>query len=242
MRRSLRRFNHYQTLGIGFRATSSEIKSSFRELAKKYHPDQNPGDEQAEQKFRQIKEAYECLSNKLRRAEYDRDWVKTGRVRWEKSSESSTPGSTNEQGLSKGQLILLYAGTIGLPFLASLLRSNQPYQGRDSIETSQTGWSQIPPMPSVSPRDELTRAFYNPLTRQWERLGERNNPPTPLELFKHFVKEHRAAYKHSLKSNNLSIPSADEAFTVYEVPSRITKEPLMAVDTETQTIIFASSS
>ena len=111
MFRSVVSRNHYQTLGVGFRATQSEIKSSFRSLAKKYHPDQNHENPAAEKQFREVKEAYECLSNKLKRAEYDRDFVRSGKVRWESKSQSSNNGSdtteTTSGELSRNELIVL---------------------------------------------------------------------------------------------------------------------------------------
>jgi curved DNA-binding protein CbpA len=234
MRRSLLRLNHYQTLGVGFRAAPSEIKLSFRELAKKYHPDQNPGDEKAERRFREVKEAYECLSSKLKRAEYDRDFVKSGRVRWVQKTDHSADANTGETGFSRAKLLMLYAGTIGLPFLASLIRSSEdPYESKGTA-LPRSGWTHDPPIPVASPRDELTRAFYNPYTRQWERLGDHYDPPSPLELLRFVIKEQRGAYKDSLKLGASSIPSADDVFEVYKVPDRVTVEPILAVDIESR--------
>ena len=49
--------DYYEVLGVSKTASDSEIKSAYRKLAKKYHPDMNPGDKQAEQKFKEITEA-----------------------------------------------------------------------------------------------------------------------------------------------------------------------------------------
>ena len=61
----------YQTLGISKNASPEEIKKAYRKLARKWHPDINPGNKEAEQKFREISEAHECLSNQEKRKIYD---------------------------------------------------------------------------------------------------------------------------------------------------------------------------
>ena len=53
--------DYYATLGVGKTATDKEIKQAFRKLARKHHPDVNPGDKAAEAKFKEINEAYEVL-------------------------------------------------------------------------------------------------------------------------------------------------------------------------------------
>ncbi len=62
----------YETLGVGRTADEKELKSAFRKLAMKYHPDKNPDDSEAEKKFKEINEAYETLKDPQKRAAYDR--------------------------------------------------------------------------------------------------------------------------------------------------------------------------
>jgi len=62
---------YYKTLGVNKDASQDEVKKAFRKLARKYHPDLNPGDKVSEQKFKELNEAYEVLGDKKKRAEYD---------------------------------------------------------------------------------------------------------------------------------------------------------------------------
>ena len=64
--------DYYELLGVSQSAGKEEIKKAYRKLAMKYHPDRNPGDEEAEAKFKEIGEAYEVLSDDQKRAAYDR--------------------------------------------------------------------------------------------------------------------------------------------------------------------------
>ena len=63
---------YYEILGVSRDASEDEIKKAYRKLALKYHPDHNPGDAGAEQKFKEAAEAYDVLRNPERRAHYDR--------------------------------------------------------------------------------------------------------------------------------------------------------------------------
>ncbi len=63
--------DYYEVLGVGKSAVEEEIKKAYRQLAKKYHPDMNQGDKEAEGKFKEVNEAYEVLSDKDKRAKYD---------------------------------------------------------------------------------------------------------------------------------------------------------------------------
>jgi curved DNA-binding protein len=63
--------DYYQTLGLGKTASSKEIKQAYRRLARKFHPDVNPGDKAAEARFKEINEAYEVLGDPEKRKKYD---------------------------------------------------------------------------------------------------------------------------------------------------------------------------
>ena len=75
--------DYYAALGVKKNASDKEIKTAFRRLARKHHPDLNPGDEKAEREFKKINEAYEVLSDSDGRKKYDRygdDWKQADRI------------------------------------------------------------------------------------------------------------------------------------------------------------------
>jgi len=63
--------DYYEVLGVDKNASEDEIKKAYKKLAIKYHPDRNPGDKEAENKFKEAAEAYSVLSDKDKRARYD---------------------------------------------------------------------------------------------------------------------------------------------------------------------------
>ena len=73
--------DYYQILGVSKTASADEIKKAYRKLAVKYHPDKNPGDKSAEEKFKQVSEAYDVLSDDKKRKQYDQfgaDYFRAG--------------------------------------------------------------------------------------------------------------------------------------------------------------------
>ena len=63
--------DYYEVLGVSRNASAQELKKAFKKLAMKYHPDRNPDDSQAAEKFKELSEAYEILSDDQKRQTYD---------------------------------------------------------------------------------------------------------------------------------------------------------------------------
>jgi curved DNA-binding protein len=82
--------DYYKILGVERNASEAEIKSSFRKLALQYHPDRNPGNKEAEEKFKGINEAYEVLSDPQKRSRYDQ--LGDSYSRWQ---QRGAPGNFN---------------------------------------------------------------------------------------------------------------------------------------------------
>jgi DnaJ-class molecular chaperone len=99
--------DYYETLGVKRDASEDEIKKAYRKLARQYHPDRNPGDKQAEARFKEVQEAYDVLSDKSKRAQFDRfgaagvgaGGAGPGGFSW----GSSGPGSFHFEGGDPGQ-------------------------------------------------------------------------------------------------------------------------------------------
>lgn len=114
--------DYYKTLGVTKTADVNEIKKAYRKLARKYHPDMNPGDQTAEDKFKEVNEAYEVLSDPDKRQKYDRfgsQWQQYassgGRPEDFDWSQWKTgqPGGTYTRTISPEELEQMFGGSFG---------------------------------------------------------------------------------------------------------------------------------
>ncbi len=115
--------DYYQTLGVKKDASQEEIKKAYRKLARKYHPDVNPDDPNAEEKFKDINEAYQVLSDEGKRNKYDRfgsQWKQYqqtgGRAEdfdWSQWASQGQPGTGGYRTVSQEEFEQMFGGGLG---------------------------------------------------------------------------------------------------------------------------------
>ncbi len=117
--------DYYATLGVTKTATEKEIKAAYRKLARKHHPDVNPGNKGAEDKFKEISEAHEVLGDTEKRKKYDQYGDQ-----WKAYSQGGFPGATGPSGFPGGQRVDFGGGFPGdLSDLFGTLFAEQFRQG-----------------------------------------------------------------------------------------------------------------
>ena len=92
--------DYYKILELNKNATQEDIKKAYRKLARKYHPDLNPNNKEAEKKFKEINEANEVLSNAENRKKYDqygKDWKHADAFETEKKQQKQSRRNTGQQ-------------------------------------------------------------------------------------------------------------------------------------------------
>ena len=120
--------DYYEVLGAKKDATDAELKKAYRKMAMKYHPDQNQGDKEAEEKFKEVNEAYEVLSDPQKRAQYDQ----FGHAAFEQGGMGG--GGFYGQGFDMGDLGDIFSSMFGGGFGGfggGSTRRNGPRRGRD---------------------------------------------------------------------------------------------------------------
>ena len=169
--------NYYEILGVPKTSTADEIKRSYRRLARKYHPDLNPGDKAAEERFKDIGEAYEVLSDVTKRQQYDRfgQYWKQGGFQ---GQGGRAPASREQY---KPDFEQGYTGDVDFSqyndfqeFVDQLLgkfRTNERAQDTSGGSSSYRANTQAPPRPS--PRRDSEAVLELPLERAYVGGRER---------------------------------------------------------------------
>jgi molecular chaperone DnaJ len=118
--------DYYKVLGVGSTATPEEIKKAFRTLALKYHPDRNPGDLTAEEKFKELAGAYKVLSDGERRREYDDAVARSasaGPAPRERAGRGGAAFEAEGESMSVDEILRRFGGIFGGEFGEGLRRS-----------------------------------------------------------------------------------------------------------------------
>lgn len=123
--------DYYEVLGIQKGASDSEIKRAYRKMAKKYHPDNNPGDKKAEEMMKEVNEAYEVLSNPDKKAAYDQ----YGHAAFDQTAGGGAGGFGGFGGFGSGGMEFdmgdIFGSMFGGGFGGRSTRRNGPQRGND---------------------------------------------------------------------------------------------------------------
>ncbi|MBI1908880.1 MAG: J domain-containing protein [Deltaproteobacteria bacterium] len=117
--------DYYEVLGVSRNAPAGEIKSAYRRLARKYHPDVNKGDKGAEEKFKEISQAYDILGDPEKKKKYDLGVIHPGGFEWDRPGQGPrrwawTSGGAGrefrfEEGMGGVDLGDIFEGLFGMP-------------------------------------------------------------------------------------------------------------------------------
>lgn len=196
---------YYDILEISRRAKQDEIKAAYRKLAKRYHPDRNLDDPEAETRFKEVQEAYTCLSEPFKRALYDQDLQfstygsrvtqEVEREKWTQHWDLETPderearkerykryaaGERNDLPPSPFKLswtpIYMLGGIFGIFYICIRAPDWFDAQSDPTFCDPAHDDTTVP----------LVFAFHDPVMNRWERLPEDAEPPLPEELYAHY--------------------------------------------------------
>ncbi len=130
--------DYYEVLGVEKGATEDQIKKGFRKMANKYHPDNNPGDAAAEEKFKEVNEAYSVLSDPQKKAAYDQ----YGHAAFDQAAGGGPGGPGGFGGFDMGNMGDIFESFFGGGFGGGSARRNGPQRGRDKEERIQISFEE----------------------------------------------------------------------------------------------------
>ena len=131
--------NYYEILGINFDANKDEIKKSFRNLAKKYHPDKNKDNEEAYRKFQEVSEAYEVLGSEDSKKKYD-EKLASFRTKnsneHKKKSRTSSNKDTSSKDVNLGNLDSYFESFFGFNGKTNDVDKNKIKNNKNPMDTN----------------------------------------------------------------------------------------------------------
>lgn len=195
----------YDILEVNRRVKQDEIKNAYRKLAKRYHPDHNADDPDAEQRFKEVQEAYTTLSEPFKRALYDQDLQfstygskatqEVDREMWTEHWDKESP----EERQSRRERYKRYAAgerndqppaPFKLSFAPLYMLSGFAVMSYVCINAPDWFDGQSDPTycdPATNDTSvPLVQAFHDPIMNRWERLAEGQNAPLPQELYDYY--------------------------------------------------------
>jgi len=202
---------YYDVLGLTRKANDKDVKEAYRRLAKKYHPDRNADDPEAEARFKEVQEAHATLSSRWKRALYDQD-IQFGSMatqdadteKWKENFEKETP----EEREARKERYRRYArGEPGeMPELlyhpvAPIVGITLGFPVVFYITMKVPDWLDMHPEESFNDAavDDrtipLVWAFHDPIVDKWERLAEGCDAPSPKELYGYYMKSRPELWK-----------------------------------------------
>lgn len=140
--------DYYKILGLDKKAKATDIKNAYRKLARKFHPDLNPNDEKAKEKFQQINEANEVLSDPEKRKKYDKfgkDWQHAEAYEAAEKEQKSSRRQPNysAQGFEDGDFSDFFESMFGQQQTGGSQRSNRQFKGQDFNATLSLNFKDI---------------------------------------------------------------------------------------------------
>ena len=156
--------DYYATLGVERNADEKTIKSAYRRLARKYHPDVNPNDKEAETKFKEISEAYEVLHDPEKRKLYDR-WGSN----WEAAQNMKTSGGTGGVNVDFGDINFGEGGfgTIFEQFFSNAGASQARPRGVQPADVEKVVEVTL---------EEIPESYFRQLKEIWDRYVQEQCP------------------------------------------------------------------
>ncbi|EER19437.1 chaperone protein DNAj, putative [Perkinsus marinus ATCC 50983] len=235
--------NLYEVLGIEQKATGEEIKQAYRDMAKKWHPDRNPDDPLAGDRFKEVCEAYATLGNQWKRTIYDQDMQFGAALDsqakgedWKEHYNKETPEQRNARReryrrYAKGERNDVPQDEMPLSMMIKLLIAVPVVVWIGCILAPEFGPGERPSEPSRNDPGfddksvPLTRAYYNPILERWEKLKGVEEPPDPEKFYD--VYEKNSAYARRTIDRDY-LPQ--NKLTVLDVPKTKVHEPSVSVD------------
>jgi curved DNA-binding protein CbpA len=213
--------NHYKTLRVKKKATQKEIKVSYRDLAREFHPDKNQGDKESEEEFKKISNAYEVLSDPVRRAEYDRTGSDTTDLELHRKAE--------------GLLQQIFQLVVSQKSLAMIQKTDMIKAVSDQLDLG---------MSELQKNIDTSRKSRNMIGKILKRVKHKNKMNPVSVMLRHEIEKHSetiAKSKLEMKVGKLAIKMWKEYGFDYEQEVRVNYRVGYGLSLGSQTVNFTGA-